>query len=77
MDEIDMIMKKVLKEMGVDKTKPPHWVVNKDEVIDQTMRKLVREYERGYICSFCGKHSWSKKNMCDGCASTMANGLRI
>ena len=25
----------------------------------------------GYLCSKCGKHSWTKKDACDGCGSVM------
>lgn len=25
----------------------------------------------GWYCSVCGKHSWSRKEVCDGCNTTM------
>lgn len=71
MDNIDSIIKTVCKNMGVDRTKPPHWMPNVDIVRDQTTGQVVREYKRGYLCSYCGIHSWSRKQKCDGCNSVM------
>lgn len=60
----DVYVNEILKGMGVDvdKKKPPHWIP-----------QLYRGYVDGYICSRCGKHSWSKKDVCDGCNSIMNN----
>lgn len=68
---IDAIIADVLRGMGIDRSKPPHWMPNVDKVTDQTTGKVVREYKRGYLCSYCGIHSWSKKDRCDGCKSVM------
>lgn len=61
----------ILKEMGVDESQPPHWMPHIHKTIDQTTGELVREFQDGYMCSYCGKHSWSKKEKCDGCNSIM------
>lgn len=29
------------------------------------------KYEDGWICSVCGKHSYSRKEICDGCNTVM------
>ena len=71
---IEHLIAGILKEMGVDRNKPPHWMPNVDTVRDRTTGEIVREYKRGYLCSYCGKHSWSKKDMCDGCNSVMQKG---
>lgn len=67
----DDMIKDILKEMGVDRSKPPHWIQKMHKVIDQTTRELVHELKDGYTCSYCGKHSYSKKEKCDGCNSIM------
>lgn len=64
MDDIDEIVAKVMKEMGCDPTKPPHWV-------QQLRNSAFGKVHDGYVCSYCGKHSWTKKEMCDGCNSVM------
>ena len=65
------IVNNVLKQMGVDPTKTPHWMVNKHKAIDQATGKVFKEYDSGYLCSYCGKQSWTKKAKCDGCNSIM------
>ena len=62
-DEIYAIVERVMREMGCDPNKPPRW-------IPQMYKSMVR----GYVCSICGKHSWSKKEKCDGCNSIMPKG---
>lgn len=71
MDDIDAIVNSVLREMGCDPKKKPYWVVHVRKTIDQTTGAVVRLFLEGYVCSRCGKHSWSKKKKCDGCNSVM------
>lgn len=71
----DELVNNVLISMGVDvnKKKPPHWIqhwyVSKGVVESKT--------PNGFICSRCGKQSWSKKEICDGCSSVMVNSDKI
>ena len=67
MDEELALIEKVLRNMGVDvdKKRPPHWITK------YYHSNLGGKYKDGFICSRCGKHSWSKKNVCDGCNSIM------
>ena len=67
MDEIDIMIEKILNKMGVDQSQPPHWIQK------MYKSKSILEYERpdGYTCSYCGKHSYLKKEKCDGCNSIM------
>ena len=68
---IDELVNDVLISMGVDvdKKKPPHWIqdwyVSKGVVKSKT--------PDGFICSRCGKKSWSKNESCDACDSVMVN----
>ena len=59
-EDIDVALSRVLKKMGVDPSKPPHW-----------MPEYYRGRSDGFLCSYCGKHPWSKKEKCDGCNSIM------
>lgn len=74
MDAIDAIVNSVLREMGCDPNKPPHWIPRIHKTIDQTTGELVREINDGYLCSRCGKYSWARKEKCDGCNSIMPKG---
>lgn len=69
--DIDALISGILQGMGVDPSKPPHWKTYIHKVIDQTTREIVHEIKDGYICSYCGKHSYSQKDKCDGCNSIM------
>lgn len=33
--------------------------------------KTKEKMRDGWHCSVCGKHSWSRKEVCDGCNTTM------
>jgi len=59
----------ILRDMGVDvdKRKPPHWMPK----YYHSKVFLGEKYDDGYMCSRCGKHSWAKKKVCDGCNSVM------
>ncbi len=65
------LIKSILKEMGVDESQPPHWIQHMHKVKDQTTGELIHEIKDGYTCSYCGKHSYWKKEKCDGCNSIM------
>ena len=70
----DALVEKVLKEMGVNRNEPPHWKPNIHKVVDQTTGKVVRERQNGFICSYCGKHSWYTTLTCSGCNKRMVGG---
>lgn len=74
MDKIDAIVASVLKEMGCDPKKPPHWISHIHKCADQSTGEVYRKMESGYVCSRCGKHSWWKKEKCDGCHAVMGKG---
>ena len=67
----DAYINSILKEMGVNTKEPPHWLPHIHKVIDMTTKELVDEIPNGYICSYCGKHSYSQVEKCSGCKSTM------
>ena len=73
-NDIDSIVARVLRGMGCDPNKSPHWIAHKHKCRDQTTGEIYREMENGYVCSRCGKHSWSKKEKCDGCNAVMQKG---
>ena len=68
---IEDLINDVLRQMGVNSKKPAQWIPNIDRLVDESTGEIFREYHRGYICSYCGKHSWSKKEKCDGCGNIM------
>ena len=70
-DDIDKLVTEVMNEMGVEPNKPARWKVHIHNCIDQSTGEVYRKMEDGYVCSKCGKHSCSKKSICDGCGSTM------
>lgn len=69
MVDIDHTIAKVLKEMGVEPNKParwkPHYYVSKADP------PLGGKRQDGWFCSRCGKHSYARKKVCDGCDSEM------
>ena len=67
----DNLVRGILKDMGVDvdNKKPPHWITQ----YYHSQSIYGGKHEDGYMCSRCGKHSWSKKEICDGCNSVMTN----
>ena len=71
MSDIDRLVAQIMREMGCDPKKPPHWVVKMHHCKDQTTGEVYRSIRDGYICSRCGKHSYAKKDKCDGCGSVM------
>ena len=71
MEVNDALVNDILRGMGVDidGKEPPHWITS----YYHSKRFPGAKYKVGYICSRCGKHSWSKKDVCDGCNSIMIN----
>lgn len=65
MDDIDAIVASVCRDMGIDRTRPPQWMP------DIYTTGAGFQVTRGFTCSFCGKHSWVKRKVCDGCKSEM------
>lgn len=66
-DRFDALVKSIMQELGCDSKTPPHWV-------QHTYKSSVMGWDvpDGYVCSRCGKHSWTKKTKCDGCDSIMS-----
>lgn len=58
------IMARVLSQLKLDTSRPPIWEPYYPE---------GSEYRNGWTCSCCGKHSFAKKEICDGCDSVMNN----
>ena len=71
MEVTDALIKRILRDMGVDvdKTKPPHWITQ----YYHSKSLFGGKCKDGYMCSRCGKHSYSKKETCDGCNSVMVD----
>lgn len=71
MNVTDSLLNGILRDMGVDvdKKKPPHWITK----YYQSKVVIGAKCEDGYMCSRCGKHSWSKTEICDGCDSVMVD----
>lgn len=69
MNVTDSLLDGILRDMGVDvdKRKPPHWI----QKYYQSQSIFGGKVANGYMCSRCGKKSWSKKKVCDGCNSVM------
>ena len=61
----DAFIENILKEMGVNPNKQPHWIQQYHEFPDHSKMK------DGYLCSYCGKHSYYRAEKCDGCNSIM------
>lgn len=70
----DPLVEDALKNMGVNRNEPPHWLPNIHRVVDQSTGKVVREHKNGYLCSYCGKHSWHTRLTCSGCGKIMVGG---
>ena len=68
---MESLIANVLREMGVEPDKPAKWKPHIHKVINQTTREVIETMQDGYICSKCGKYSWTKRNLCDGCGSQM------
>lgn len=65
----------ILRNMGVSRSDPPHWVPNIHRAVDKNTGKTIRECTNGFLCSNCGKHSWHTKHTCSGCGKTMLGGF--
>ena len=67
----DSLIAGILKEMGVEPNKPARWKTRIHKCIDQRTGEVYREMKDGYMCSKCGKHSYYKASVCEGCGSPM------
>jgi hypothetical protein len=67
----DLYVNGILRDMGVDvdKKKPPHWITQ----YYHSKSIFGGKVNDGYMCSRCGKKSYSKKKVCDGCGCVMTN----
>lgn len=67
----DGMTSEILRSMGVDVDgkQPSYWITN----YYHSKMFLDEKYEDGFLCSRCGRHSWSKKKICDGCGAIMEN----
>lgn len=68
---IDSLIKDILKEMGVDESKPPQWIPHYYD--SKGKPPMGGKRQDGWLCSYCGKHSYIRKKTCDGCNSIMEN----
>lgn len=59
------VLARIIPMLRLDTSRPPIWEPYYP-LEDST-------YRRGWNCSCCGKHSFSKKSVCDGCNSQMIN----
>lgn len=67
----DGMINGILRDMGVEPNKPARWKTYIHKCIDQSTGEVYRTMEDGYFCSKCGKRSYYKKSVCDGCNSQM------
>lgn len=63
----ESMIDEILKEMGVEPNKPARWKPH----YYTSMSVPPAKRQEGWFCSKCGKHSWVKRNVCDGCDSHM------
>lgn len=66
---MESLIASVLREMGVEPNKPARWKPH--YYISNAAPPIGGKRQDGWICSKCGKHSYVKKNVCDGCNSQM------
>ena len=67
----DNLIANILKKMGVNPNETPHWKIHIHKVIDQSTRDVIDRIKDGYLCSYCGRHSYYQAEKCDGCGSIM------
>ena len=65
----DSFVNGILKDMGVNPNQPPHWI--QQYYISKADPPIGGKTPDGYMCSFCGRKSYSKLNKCDACNSIM------
>ena len=68
---MDDIIRNVLHELGVDQSIPPTWIPH--YYISKADPPIGGKRQDGWTCSFCGKHSYIKAEICSGCDSHMEN----
>lgn len=69
MDIIDSIANACLKEMGCEPDKPARWLPH--YYFSKAKPPIGGKRQDGWICSHCGKHSYWRASICDGCKSKM------
>jgi hypothetical protein len=64
----DSFIAGIMADMGCDGGKTaPHWVVNTQWGSRKITPKEALWLKNGWLCSVCGKHSWSRYSVCSGC----------
>lgn len=65
MNENEKIKSILAKHLKLNTSTPPKW---------EPYHPLKNsDYQDGWFCSVCGKHSVVKRKVCDGCDSNMNN----
>lgn len=67
---IDSLVTSVLREMGVDPNKPARWMQR--YYISTADPPVGGKRPDGWNCSKCGKYSYYKASVCEGCNSQMS-----
>lgn len=65
------VMDRVINDIGGKPSRPAKW--KQHYYISQAAPPIGGKREDGWVCSYCGKHSWTKKKVCDGCNSYMTD----
>lgn len=66
---VDGVWRNIGVSLELDMTTPPHWV--QEYYCTEYRDGTKYESEDGFVCSCCGKKSYVKKAVCDGCDSVM------
>ena len=69
MSDLDSLICRALKEMGVEPNKPARW--KPCYHISKARTPIGGKRPDGWMCSRCGKYSCVRKKVCDGCNSEM------
>ena len=69
MELTDSLIDGILRDMGVEPSKPARW--KPYYYISKAAPPIGGKRQDGWFCSRCGKHSWTKGKVCDGCNSQM------
>lgn len=71
MVNIDCALDKIMKERGIDPTKPAKW--KQDYYISKADPPIGGKRKDGWYCSKCGKKSYVRTPICSGCNSKITN----
>lgn len=69
--QLDGIIADVLKGLGVEPDKQARWLPY--YYFSKAAPPIGGKRQDGWICSHCGKHSYRKASVCDGCKKIMTN----